>query len=439
MALRILLVSDHYPPFIGGAHRQTQLLGRELHARSHIVAVATTWQAGLPVVQDDKGVPVHRLKQMRALLPGGEQDPAQRHQPPFPDPVTVWGLRRLINQFKPDLVHTYGWISYSTALAMLGKNIPLLLSSRDYAYTCPTRSLVYQDVQPCSGPAFTKCMSCAAQHYGRSKGWISTLGVFLGAPLLRHKVRAFHNISTYVQEVVERDFLGPHRAGRVRERVIPSFREDSADAPAPLSPELAPYVQQLPAEPFILFVGALRKVKGVEALLAAYTRLTNPPPLVLIGTREFDSPHMFPSGVHVLEKFPHPAVMAAWERALFGVFPSLWPEPLGSVVYEGMSKGRAVIGTTPGGHTDMIVHGQTGFLVPPGDVDALSIAMLQLITDPDLRAQMGQAARERAQLFTASVAVPAFEQYYRDLITTPQTYVPENNTVHRVHMNSLKD
>src|SRR5689334_3186296 len=107
--LRILLVSDHYPPFIGGAHRQTQLLGRELRARGHTVAVATAWQVGLPNVQDDGGVAVHRLKQMRALLPGGEHDPAQRHQPPFPDPVTVWGLRRLINRFKPDLVHSYGW------------------------------------------------------------------------------------------------------------------------------------------------------------------------------------------------------------------------------------------------------------------------------------------------------------------------------------------
>jgi len=30
MSLRILLVSDHYPPFIGGAHRQTHLLAKEL-------------------------------------------------------------------------------------------------------------------------------------------------------------------------------------------------------------------------------------------------------------------------------------------------------------------------------------------------------------------------------------------------------------------------
>jgi glycosyltransferase involved in cell wall biosynthesis len=429
MGLRILLAADHYPPFIGGAHRQTQLLARELRARGHTVAVATVWQVGLPAVQDDGGVQVHRLKQLRALRPGADADPAQRYPPPFPDPVTVWGLRRLINQFKPDLVHTYGWFSYSVALALLGKNIPLLLSSRDYAYTCPTRTLVYRGVEPCSGPALTKCLGCAVQLYGPAKGWVSTFSLYLGNPLLKHKTRGLHNISSYVQEIVERDFLGSLRAGRHPQRVIPSFREDGAAAPSTLTPEIAQYVELLPAEPFILFVGALRKVKGIETLLAAYMRLTNPPPLVLIGTREFDSPHTFPPGVHILEKLPHPAVMAAWGRSLFGVFPSLLPEPLGSVVYEGMSTGRAVIGTTPGGHTDMIVPGETGLLVPPGDVDALAEAMQQLIDDAPTRERLGRAARERARLFTASVAVPAFEQFYHDLVNASQGFVNEGNVL----------
>ena len=108
--------------------------------------------------------------------------------------------------------------------------------------------------------------------------------------------------------------------------------------------------------------------------------------------------------------------MAAWEGALFGVIPSLWPEPLGSVVYEGMSRGKAMIGTTPGGHTDMIVDGVTGLLVPPGNVDALRTAMHTLLDDPQLCVRFGQAGRARARLFTAEVNVPRFEQLYRQLI-----------------------
>ena len=64
---------------------------------------------------------------------------------------------------------------------------------------------------------------------------------------------------------------------------------------------------------------------------------------------------------------------------MFGVAPSLWPEPFGSVVHEGMSRGRALIGTTPGGHADMIEHGVTGLLVPAGDAAALREAMRSLI------------------------------------------------------------
>ena len=108
--------------------------------------------------------------------------------------------------------------------------------------------------------------------------------------------------------------------------------------------------------------------------------------------------------------------MAAWERSSFGVLPSLWPEPLGSVVYEGMSKGKAVIGTTPGGHTDMIVDGETGFLIPAGDIDALITAMQKLIDNPELCRQLGRAGLERARSFRAEVAVPRFEEFYLRLI-----------------------
>ena len=60
---------------------------------------------------------------------------------------------------------------------------------------------------------------------------------------------------------------------------------------------------------------------------------------------------------------------------------------------KGMSRGKAVIGTTPGGHTDMIVDGVTGLLVPPGDVDALRAAMQTLLDDPELCVRFGRAGQ----------------------------------------------
>ncbi len=420
MGLRILLVSDHYPPFIGGAHRQTQLLAHELQRNGHTVNVVTAWSGGLPDEEEDGGVHVYRLKQLRTWLPGLVRDKHQRHQPPFPDPITTFELRRIIKHFRPDIVHTYGWFSYSSAAALLGMSIPLLISARDYGYSCATRTMVCRGEEACSGPSFWKCMACAADLYGIPKGWVATLGVSAGRRLLNRKVTGIHSISTYVQDITRRDFLKDQahaRDGRtITEAIIPSFREDDTIRRFSDDRDNHEYLDQLPSEKYILYVGALRRVKGVNQLLEAYTRLASPPPLVLIGTLETDSPREFPRGVLVLQNFPHRAVMTAWDRCLFGVFPSLWPEPLGSVVYEGMSRGKAVIGTTPGGHTDMISPGETGLLVPAGDVTALAQAMRDLIDQPALCERLGGAAKERARLFTASVVIPQFERVYQMLI-----------------------
>lgn len=420
MNLRILLASDYYPPFIGGAHRQTQLLGAELHKRGHTVNVATVWQPGLPEADDDDGVTVHRLRDLRTALyhrthrnAGREQQ--QRHHPGYPDPVTVMGLRRIIADFRPDLIHSYGWFTFSVAAAVQDQAIPLLVTARDYAHGCTTRTLVYNGEQACSGPALSKCLRCATNLYGFPKGAVAVMGSGVGNALLRRKVTGVHSISTYVQEMVHRDFLF-NSATELPEAIIPSFREKPVDECFSADPALQAYVAQFPKEPFILFVGALRKVKGVDQLLAAYRQLRNAPPLVLIGTREVDSPTDLPPNVHVLENFPNRAVMAAWEHARFGATPSLLPEPLGSVVYEGMSQGKAIIGTKPGGHTDMITHNQSGLLVHQGDVAGLAAAMQRLIDDPELCDRLGAAAKLQAHKYVADVSVPRFEQLYHKMV-----------------------
>jgi glycosyltransferase involved in cell wall biosynthesis len=95
--------------------------------------------------------------------------------------------------------------------------------------------------------------------------------------------------------------------------------------------------------------------------------------------------------------------------------PSLWPEPFGTVVGEVMSCGKPVIGTEPGGHTDMIDDGRTGLLVPRGDVRALADAMQLLISDSRLRERLGEAARARAGQFSADVSIPALVRLYARL------------------------
>jgi glycosyltransferase involved in cell wall biosynthesis len=258
--LRILMVTDSYPPLIGGATRDTQLLSKELVRRGYAVDVATVGQPGLPAEEDDAGVRVHRIEGLTARF---SSDPHRRHHPPVPDPATVWKVHRLIANVQPDIVHSYGWITYSCAAALLRIPIPLLVSIRDYSNICAIRTFMHQESRGeeiCSGPAPRKCVVCAERYYDSvPKTMASVGGVFSGQALLRYRVQGFHYCSAYVQGIIRRDLLagrGVNRyaAGRpLVERVIPGFamiasmahrmkRSCAACRPSHLSSSSAPYV-----------------------------------------------------------------------------------------------------------------------------------------------------------------------------------------------------
>jgi len=417
VTMRILIATDHYPPFIGGAHRQARLLAAGMAERGHDVAVATTWHGGLPGLDWEEHVTVHRLRQVRTAFRSLIRDEAQRHQPPFPDPITLIGLRRLIAGFEPDVIHAYGWLAFSVAAALGRRRIPMLVSARDYGYFCANRTLLRKG-EPCAGPAPLKCATCASDYYGGApKGLAATAGVYACRPLLAKRMTGLHSVSTFVHEVTTRYLFGPGGAPEDLVQVtIPSFQEVAPDEAIDSSGgEVGAYLARLPEEPFILYVGAFRKVKGLETLFGAYERLESPPPLVLMGTYERDTPDGFPPDAVVLTDVPNTAVMAAWDRAMFGVMPSLWPEPFGATVAEAMNRGKPVIGTTLGGHVDMIGD-NAGLLVPQGDVGALERAMRELIDDPEQRNRFGQAASEKARSFAAAAVIPRFEQAYRDVL-----------------------
>lgn len=406
---RVLLASDAFAPMIGGAERAVQSVATELRARGHTAAIAAAWQPGLPVRETRAGIDVHRVRDLTSRMPWISSDPYRHVPPPFPDPEGVVRFRRLIRDFRPHLVHSYGWLTYSCAAALAGTGIPLVLSLHDYGNFCALRTLLHMDREACSGVAPMKCLRCSAHHYGTLKGAAAVAGVLGWRRLLTRHATGVQANSEYTRGVAWRDLLGGRArfpAGSSADAVIPPFWDHVPDR----EPDEA-LLARLP-ESYILFVGALRRVKGVYVLLEAYERLADPPPLVVVGTREVDAPSAIPPGVTVVESMPHGTVMEAWKRALFGVFPSLAPEPFGMVVHEAMVQGRAVIGTTPGGHGEMIVDGETGLIVPCGDVTGLAAAMRRLIDDPALRERLGAAARARAERFTADRWVPRLEELY---------------------------
>lgn len=83
---------------------------------------------------------------------------------------------------------------------------------------------------------------------------------------------------------------------------------------------------------------------------------------------------------------------------------STTPEPFGQVVVEGMAAGLPVIAADAGGPTEIITDGVDGLLTPPGDVEALAEALLQLADDPGLRQTLGDAGRQSARRFSPVAA-----------------------------------
>ena len=77
------------------------------------------------------------------------------------------------------------------------------------------------------------------------------------------------------------------------------------------------------------------------------------------------------------------------------VAPMRW-EGFGLTPLEAMASGTAVVATRTGAAAQLVANGETGFLVPPGDVEALAAAIEPLLADPGKAAQMGVLGREKA-------------------------------------------
>lgn len=90
------------------------------------------------------------------------------------------------------------------------------------------------------------------------------------------------------------------------------------------------------------------------------------------------------------------------------VHPVLWEEAFGLTVAEAMASGCAIIASRIGAIPELIESGESGVLVPPGNVKALANAISSLVSDPAERARLAAGARRRAEaLFRLDLSVDA--------------------------------
>ncbi|MGD2181211.1 glycosyltransferase family 4 protein [Lusitaniella coriacea] len=168
-----------------------------------------------------------------------------------------------------------------------------------------------------------------------------------------------------------------------------------------------------------LFVGRLGPRKGVHYLLQAWQTLKFPDAeLLCVGMNEFPSDWLTPyeDCFRHIPSIPHASLNPYYSSASVFVFPSL-VEGLALVLLEAMACGIPIITTANAGGTDIITDGVEGFIIPIRDADAIAQKLEWCYTHPQELAQMGQAARRKAEVLTWSL--------YRERLATKLTSLLE--------------
>jgi len=168
-----------------------------------------------------------------------------------------------------------------------------------------------------------------------------------------------------------------------------------------------------PLRPFVLFNGRITRQKGLPLLLAATLKL-DPQYQVVIVASSPDTPEIAAEVAALAGRVSAERGNLVWidhfisredlihlhSHASVFVCPSIY-EPFGLVILEAMACETAVVASRVGGIPEIVVEGETGYLVDfnPADLDAFTSALAEriekVLRDPTLAAAMGKAGRER--------------------------------------------
>lgn len=240
---------------------------------------------------------------------------------------------------------------------------------------------------------------------------------------LRRRVQAafidrFLPVSSFVGDMVMREVGAPR--GKVRTLFngidLGRARRAAAEGRAAIRARLG-----LPADARIaLFVGSLCHDKGVPDLLAVQNDILAADPrnmIVWAGDGELRDAVRATAGARVLVLGRRNDVPDLAAAANLLVAPSRWYEAFSLALAEAAAAGTPAVASRIGGIPEVVLDGETGLLVPPGDRDALRATVIRLLADADLAARLGEAARVRAAAaFDLDTMIDATLDEYRRLL-----------------------
>jgi glycosyltransferase involved in cell wall biosynthesis len=173
-------------------------------------------------------------------------------------------------------------------------------------------------------------------------------------------------------------------------------------------------------EDFLLFIGRTHPDKGplraVETARATGLRLV----MAVKSAEPIEKEHwerdvkpVLPEGTELLSEIPHDRKVELMSRARAVLFPISWDEPFGLVQVEAMACGTPVIATPRGAVPEIVVDGETGFIVPvEGYADSAALAIKR--TD---EIDPGACRRRVEERFTAEAMISGYEAVYERAVS----------------------
>ncbi|HEV7655088.1 MAG TPA: glycosyltransferase [Mycobacteriales bacterium] len=289
----------------------------------------------------------------------------------------AWALRRAVREFEPDVLHVHWIVPQGVAALLAARKVPWLVTT------------LGGDVYALSDPVSVRLKRAVLTRAGAVTAMNSDMTDRLVA-------QGAAPGSTFVQPMgADVDAVRAAGAG----------------------------VEQIPGR--IVFVGRLVEKKGVAVLLEALRKLQTPGwTLEIIGdgplraqlTKQAEGLPVTFRGA--LPRTELARSYAAGEVAVVPSVPAASGDQDGLPVslMEAMALGCAVVGSRIAGIDAAVVDGESGLLVPPGDVDALAGALDTLLADPDRRAKLGAAARYRAEDYSIAAAGARYRNILRKIV-----------------------
>jgi len=178
-----------------------------------------------------------------------------------------------------------------------------------------------------------------------------------------------------------------------------------------------------PKTKLVIHMSNFRPVKRIDSVIEVFARISRrvPARLLLVG----DGPDMATAqrlgkALGVTDRMDvlgeQEAVIPLLSVSDLFLLPSA-QESFGLAALEAMACEVPVVASAVGGLPEVIVHGESGFLHPPEDLQAMAESAVALLTDPSLHQRTTAVALQRVHtLFCTARVVPMYEAYYRDVI-----------------------